>query len=73
MEIEEKVIVRNSMGRSDLGHIVFSAARGEFADTLKSEDKAAIDRIDKMIRDAFDEFAQECFDKGREYQKSKNK
>jgi len=69
MEIVEIVKVKNCAGNHELTHVIFDAARGDYADDVNSRDQKKIDEVNKLIRDAIDDFAQYCFDRGREYER----
>jgi len=69
MEIVEIVKVKNCASNHELTSIIFDAARGDFAKDVNGEDQKKRDKIDRLIRDSMDKFAQYCFDRGREYER----
>ena len=66
MEIKVEVKVVNTKGSSDLHHLFIDAARGDMVGDLK--DPEQVKRIEGLISDAFDSFAQKFFDLGRGYE-----
>lgn len=71
MDIKEVVTIENATERSELYSIFLDCARGNFADIVNGDDKSEIERVEKIFKKTFDEFATDAFNMGREYEANK--
>jgi hypothetical protein len=71
MNIKEVVTIEDATDYSGLYNLLLDAARGSFAEIVNGDDKSEIERIEKVFKESFNEFATDAFNMGREYEKSK--
>jgi len=71
MKIETLVKLTNTKDRTDLYLLFCEFVRGDYAEQVKgnSSDKA---HLEAQVSKAFDSFAQQAFEKGREYERTLN-
>lgn len=68
-----KVTLTNCGKQSYLRNMIYSAMRGDYADVANGNDKEAIENIEKALQTELDNFANECFNRGREYEAQQQK
>ena len=68
MKIKTLVTITDSKDNTDLYSLFCGAARGEYADKLKSHKSYAAD-LEVTLSNAFDKFAQSMFEAGMKHQK----
>lgn len=73
MDIKEVITIENGTERSQLYSIFIDCARGNFAEIVNGDDKAAIERAENLFKKHFDEFATDAFNMGRKYEASRVK
>lgn len=71
MNIKEVVTIEDATDRSQLYNLFLDAARGNLAQIVNGDDKSEIERIEKVFKKSFNEFATGAFNMGREYEKSR--
>ena len=71
MKIKEVITIEDATNMSQLYGILLDAARGNFAEIVNGDDKSEIERIEKVFKQSFNEFATDAFNMGREYEKAK--
>jgi hypothetical protein len=71
VEVIERVEIKNSADRNYLYTLFTKAAMGDYKHIFDNREGLAIDELDQEIRTEFDNFAQKCFDKGREFERCK--
>lgn len=71
MKIKEVITIENATERSQLYSLFIDCARGNFADIVNGDDKSEIERVEKIFKKTFDEFATDAFNMGRKYEQDK--
>ena len=71
MQVQTLVKLTNTKDRTELYQLFCCAAQGDFVDATKcSPNSSEIANLEDAVSKAFDSFAQQAFDKGREYERS---
>lgn len=67
MKITVQVSVTETKGNSDLHSLFCSAANGDMVGDVKDTEK--VKKLESLVSQYFDSFAQQYFDAGRKYEK----
>lgn len=71
MKIKEVITIEDATYMSQLYSILLDAAKGNLSEIVNGDDKSEIERIEKVFKQSFDDFATDAFNMGREYEKTR--